>query len=134
MSKVRFYLDERPDRKNRIVKWYFESASITKNTMALRTYLETGDISFFENIIENHIEPAFSYIIEYGVINDFARRCIRHLNLSKRPKKRYVEPIVKFGYSKGRRVKISRFSQIKYKSGKIVIRARDKKGRFVKVQ
>lgn len=135
MKKDFFYKKKKPSRQNSIVKWFFENVSKARIRNTLEFYLDTGDISDFERLIESSPEPAFQYIIEEGESESFASRIIRILSV-KAPEKRKegrAVPSRQYGEIKGERVHIERFDSITLVNKKVIVRARDSKGRFMKL-
>lgn len=121
-------------RKNQIVNWFLEDVNKRDMKYSLQIYLDTGIINRFENVLENHPESFFSYIVEEGQSEEFALRVIRKLGLKKTPIKTGGDlPPRKYGTIKEKRVIIKSFDKITLPNNKIIIRARDYKGRFVKL-
>lgn len=138
VKKQYFYYGEKVYRKNQIIKWFLEDDNRNETISNLTTFIEEGNIYPFERQLDFHIEPAFTYISFEGQSEDFAYRLIRHLGITRKQEKATIPAVSKrkYGYINNQRTRIKQFSKVRYrtkKGYKVVIKARDSKGRFIKV-
>jgi len=138
-QKKLFYAEDNINRKNAIIRWFLEDVNKRNLIDSLQMYVDYGNISFLEDVIREHPESAFMYIIEYGMTSDFARRLTSYFNIV--PTERdIIKPDIEkpkrkervYGYVNNKRIKIKQYTPITIK-GNVIVRARDKYGRFIKI-